>query len=70
MKETVSGAVTTSSQPVLCRDTQKFLAKVDGSGINLWCKECKRYHTVSWELLQQSLQDIEEHRPLSVIRTA
>lgn len=54
--------------PVYCnKHSEKLLAKLDDEGLRVWCKECKTYHIVSWALLQQTLQRIEQdhmHTPI------
>jgi hypothetical protein len=48
--------------PVHCKLTEKTLVMLDKEGLQMWCRACKTYHTLSWANLQRVFQGIE-HEP-------
>jgi hypothetical protein len=61
---------TQTSLPIQCNSTHKLLARLDENFLYLWCKQCKAYHPLPWDMLQRSLEEMKHDQSTTVIMSA
>lgn len=48
------------TQPMLCKDALKLLARISEQGLHVFCKQCRCEHIVSWDQLHQWEQEVRD----------
>lgn len=46
--------------PVRCQLSDKALVMLNKEGLQMWCRACKSYHSLSWADLQRAFESMDQ----------